>query len=252
MILYYLFGFPMGITSIVLNIPLFYIAYKYISPRYCFNGLYGMLAFSIAWDATAFVQNYTTVNILLACIYGGILEGIGAAMLFRVNAHSGGSDIIAGIINKYRGVGFGTVGFVFNCLIMLVSAYMFGLEISLYTLLSMFITGVVINRVVDGFDFKKNIIIISDKAQELSAAIMEETDRGTTFINAQGGYTGEDKKMLFVVVKLRQVTMVREVVKSIDPVAFVIITDVRDVFGRGFSLPDNYNIKRKYPANPNK
>ena len=240
MIIYFFTGFPMGIASILLNIPLFYFAYRHLGVRYCINGLYGMLAFSLLLDATAFLRNLNALDdIMLACIYGGILDGLGAAMLFRVNAHSGGTDILGSIINKYYGLGIGTVTTAFNAVLMLVSAFMFGLKPALYALTSMFITGFVINRVINGFDFKKKIIIISDKYELISQRIMDDTDRGATYINAQGAYTNLEKRMIFVVVKLRQVMMVRNIIEECDPKAFMIISDVRDVFGKGFTLPDD-------------
>lgn len=240
MVIYFFTGFPMGVASILLNIPLFYIAYRHLGVKYCINGLYGMLVFSILLDATGFLRDINAIDdIMLACIYGGIMDGLGAAMLFRVNAHSGGTDIIGSIINKYYGIGVGTVLTIFNVLLMLCSAFIFGLKPALYALTSMLITGMVINRVIDGFDFKKKVLIISDKYEEITKRIMQDTDRGATYINASGAYTNEEKRIIFVVVKLRQVMMIRNIIEECDPKAFMIISDVRDVFGKGFTLPDD-------------
>lgn len=240
MIIYFFTGFPMGIASILLNILLFYFAHRHLGARYCVNGLYGMLAFSVLLDATAFLRHINALDdIMLACIYGGIFDGLGAAMLFRVNAHSGGTDIFGSIVNKYYGIGIGTVTTAINVVLMLSSAFLFGLKPALYALTSMLITGMVINRVIDGFDFKKKIIIISDKHELIAQRIMQETDRGATYISAQGAYTNLEKRMIFVVVKLRQVMLIRNIIEECDPKAFMIISDVRDVFGKGFTLPDD-------------
>lgn len=238
MIVYFLTGFPMGTFTFIINIPLFYIAYRYISPQYCFNGLYGMIVFSFMWDVTTPLSQLNLVDdIMLSSVYGGAFMGLGAAMVYRVNAHTGGLDIISAIINREYGIGMGTVGIIFNAFLTIISAYLFGIKPALYTLTSAFVTGVVINRVIDGFDFKKNIIIISDEYEQLSAALMQTLDRGATYINAQGAYTKQDKKMIFIVVRLRQVMTVRQIVQSVDPTAFMIISDVRDVVGKGFTLP---------------
>lgn len=238
MIVYFLTGFPMGTFTFIINIPLFYIAYRYISPQYCFNGLYGMIVFSFMWDVTTPLSQLNLVDdIMLSSVYGGAFMGLGAAMVYRVNAHTGGLDIISAIINREYGIGMGTVGIIFNAFLTIISAYLFGIKPALYTLTSAFVTGVVINRVIDGFDFKKNIIIISDEYEQLSAALMQALDRGATYINAQGAYTKQDKKMIFIVVRLRQVMTVRQIVQSVDPTAFMIISDVRDVVGKGFTLP---------------
>lgn len=238
MIIYFATGFPMGTFSFIINIPLFYIAYRYISPQYCFNGLYGMVVFSVLWDIfTPMAQLNLVDDIMLACIYGGAFMGLGAAMIYRVNAHTGGLDIISAIINREYGIGMGTVAIIFNTFLTFISAYMFGIKPALYTMTSVFVTGVVINRVIDGFDFKKNIIIISDEYEKLSHEIMVSLGRGATYIHAQGAYTQQEKKMIFIVVRLRQVMSVRQIVQNIDPTAFMIISDVRDVVGKGFTLP---------------
>lgn len=238
MIVYYLTGFPMGTFTLLINIPLFYIAYRYISPQYCFNGLYGMILFSLLWDATTYLSSYNLVDdIMLACIYGGAFTGLGAAIIYRVNAHSGGLDIISAIISREYGIGMGTVSTLVNTLFMSISAYLFGLKPALYAMTASFVTGIVINRVIDGFDFKKNIIIISDLYEQLAPELMDSLGRGATYIKAQGAYTNQDKKIIFIVVRLRQVMTVRQIVQTIDPAAFMIISDVRDVVGKGFTLP---------------
>lgn len=238
MIVYFLTGFPMGTFTLLINIPLFYIAYRYISPQYCFNGLYGLIVFSLMWDATTFLAQMNLVDdVMLSSIYGGAFMGLGAAMIYRVNAHTGGLDIINAIINREYGIGMGTMSILFNVLLMSVAAYMFGIKPALYTMTSAFVTGTVINRVIDGFDFKKNILIVSDEYEQLSTELMQALDRGATYINAQGAYTKKDKKIIFIVVRLRQVMTVRQIVQQVDPTAFMIITDVRDVVGKGFTLP---------------
>lgn len=238
MIVYYLTGFPMGTFTLLINIPLFYIAYRYISPQYCFNGLYGVIVFSFLWDATTYLSMYNLVDdIMLACIYGGAFTGLGAAIIYRVNAHSGGLDIISAIISREYGIGMGTVSTIVNTLFMGIAAYLFGLKPALYAMTASFVTGIVINRVIDGFDFKKNIIIISDRYEQLGPELMTTLGRGATYINAQGAYTNQTKKMIFIVVRLRQVMTVRQIVQTVDPDAFMIISDVRDVVGKGFTLP---------------
>lgn len=231
-------GFPPGTATIIGNLPLFYIAYKYINKDYCFNGLYGMIMYSLLWDATAHLRYLSPIDdIMLSCVYGGVLMGLGSAIIFRSNAHLGGMDIVGSLVNRRYGIGIGTVCFMFNIGLMFVAMWIFGFKPAMYTLIAMFISSTVLNRVIDGFDFKKNIIIVSDKYEELAHSIMVTTGRGATFINAHGAYTGKDKKMLFIVVKLSQVTIVRRIVTKLDPEAFMIISDVRDVVGRGFSSP---------------
>ncbi len=231
-------GFPPGIATMIANIPLFYIAYKKISKAYCFNGLYGMIVYSLLWDSTSYLKYISPIDdITLACVYGGVLMGFGSAIVFRSNAHTGGLDIVGSLINRRYGIGIGSVSFMFNIVLMFIAMWIFGFKSAMYTLIAMFISSNVLNRVIDGFDFKKKIIIVSDKYELLTKAVMEQTGRGATYIDAYGAYTGKNKKMIFIVVKLSQVTTVRRIVNQIDPESFVIISDVRDVVGRGFSTP---------------
>lgn len=238
MIIYFLTTFPLGVTSILLNIPLFYLAYRYIDTNYCLSGIFGMIVFSLALDATSFLKNAQVMDdIFLSCIYGGLFSGIGASMLYRVNAHSGGTDILGGIVNKYYGLNVATVGFGFNCMLMVIAASLFGLKPAMYTLISMFITSVVANKFTEGFDYKKSIMIISAEPENIATGITKELGRGVTYLFGEGAYTKQNRKVIFVVVKLRQVSLVKAIVTQTDPHAFMIITDVTDVIGKGFSLP---------------
>ena len=238
MIVYFLTTFPLGITSILLNIPLFYLAYRYIDTNYCLSGILGMIVFSLSLDATSFLKDARVMDdIFLSCIYGGLFNGIGASMLYRVNAHSGGTDIIGGIVNKYYGLNIATVSFVFNCLLMVVAASLFGLKPAMYTLVSMFITSVVANKFTEGFDYKKSIMIVSAGPEIIATEITKELGRGVTYLYGEGAYTRQQHKVIFVVVKLRQVSLVKAIVTQTDPHAFMIISDATDVIGKGFSMP---------------
>ena len=236
-IAYYLFGLPVGIVSIILNIPLFILAYKFMNKEYIVGALYGMLAFSFCVDFFHFLSETVIVHDkLLSCIAGGALYGIGAALMYRVGGSGGGMDIVGAIIQKYYSISINNCNFVFNILLLFVGSFLFGIEPVLYTLLTMFVMNKTCNAFVIGFDFKKNIIIISDNPEPIAEAIIKVVGRGVTYLHGEGAFTHRQRDILFVVAKLTQTAKIRSIVRDIDPNAFMIIHDVNDVFGRGFTL----------------
>lgn len=234
---YYVAGLPMGATSLICNVPLFFLAYKYMDREYTIGALYGIVAFSVSLDAFHFLSAYTIVHDkLLACIAGGVLYGIGAACMYRVGGSSGGTDIIGAIIQKNYSISISTTGFIFNLCLLLASVSYFGIEPVLYTLLTFFVMTKTCNAFTTGFDYKKNVIIISNRHHEIAKEIIKVVGRGVTYLHGEGAFTHQHREILFVVAKLTQLAKIRSICKEIDPDAFMIIHDVNDVFGRGFTL----------------
>ncbi len=235
--LYYLFGLPVGIVSIILNIPLFILAYKFMDKDYIIGALFGMLTFSFFIDFFHFMSETVIVHDkMLSCIAGGAMYGIGAALMYRVGGSGGGMDIVGGIIQKYYSISVSNCNFMFNILLLFIGSFLFGIEPVLYTLLTMFVMTKTCNAFVIGFDFKKNIIIISDNPEPIAEAIIKIVGRGVTYLHGEGAFTHRQRDILFVVAKLTQTAKIRSIVRDIDPNAFMIIHDVNDVFGRGFTL----------------
>ncbi len=182
MILYFLFNWPIGLQIIVLNIPIFYAAYRLLDREYIFCGIFGMVVFSIATDATRFLADLNFVDdTLLAAIYGGVISGIGGGMIFRVGGSAGGTDTIATIIKKYYSLNVGLVGFSINVFLMLVAAALFGVKPAMYTLLSFFVGSQVTDTVIAGLNRKKTILIISDENEAIADAILDEVGRALLF-----------------------------------------------------------------------
>ena len=252
---YYIAALPMGVTSFICNIPLFFLAYKYMDREYCISTLYGIIVFSASLDFFHFLSAYTVVHDkLLACIAGGVLYGIGASFMYRVGGSSGGTDIVGAIIQKRYSIPISTTGFAFNICLLLASVSFFGIEPVLYTLLTFFIMSKSCNAFITGFDYKKQVIIISEHYDEIAEAIMKVVGRGVTYISGEGCFTHQHRELVFVVIKLTQLAKVRSIVREIDPGAFMIISDVNDVFGRGFTLkPSGPNFPRpKFPEESGK
>lgn len=237
MILYFLFEWPIGLQIVILNIPIFYAAYRLLDRDYVICGLFGMLIFSFATDATRFLTEVRLIDdTLLAAVYGGVISGIGSGIIFRVNGSAGGTDTIATIIKKYYSLNVGLVGFSINVFLMLVAAALFGVKPAMYTLISFFVSGRVTDAVMQGLNHKKTIMIISDRNDEIAEAIMDEVGRGATFLEGAGAYTGQEKKVLFVVVTLTQIAKIKLITEKMDPHAFMIVQDAAEVLGHGFSV----------------
>ena len=245
MILYYLSGWQVSITNILFNIPLFILAYKLMSRNYFLSGIYGTVALSFWLHVFSPLNGMVPVHdAMLSCIAGGVLHGIGLGTLYRVGGSTGGTDIIGAIVQKFYSISIGTTGFAINFVLLCSGAFFFGLEPALYTLVAYFAVAKVSNAFTDGFDYKKNVFIISEQNEAIAEAIIKIVGRGVTYIEGAGAFTHQHRKMIFCVVKLTQVAKVKQLVKEYDPYAFMIIQDANDVFGRGFTQKANHTVKR--------
>lgn len=237
-ILYYLFKLPIGIQIFAMNIPLLYAAYRFLGKEYAIVTIYGTILFSAAVDATGFLANWQVLDdALISSITGGVLSGLGSGLIFRVNGSAGGLDIVAGIVKKYYSLNFGVVGFAINCVIMLVAGALFGVKLAILTLISMFVSANITDKVVEGFNRKKTIYIVSYNTDEIAQAILNEVGRGATILHGEGAFTRQEKRIIFVVVSLTQIAKIKFLVQAADPSAFMIVQDAAEVMGRGFTLP---------------
>lgn len=237
-IFYFLFGLPIGMQILVFNIPLLYAAYRLLGKEYTIITVYGTILFSLSVDALKFLSTANAIDDpIIAAITGGILSGLGSGLIFRVNGSAGGLDIVAAIIKKYYSFNLGVVGFAANCVIMLVAATLFGLKLAMLTLMSMFVNATLLDKVVEGFNRRKTVYIISQNPDKIVKAILDEVGRGATILQGTGAFTREEKRVIFVVVTLTQIAKVKLLVQETDPHAFMIVSDAAEVLGRGFSLP---------------
>lgn len=237
-IFYYLFQLPIGLQIFLMNVPLLYAAYRLLGKSYTVITIYGTLLFSSTVDALRFLAELSPLDDpILAAITGGIMGGIGSGLIFRVNGSAGGLDIIAAIVKKYYSFNFGFVGFSINCFIMLIAAALFGLKPAILTLISMFVSASITDKVVEGINRKKTVFIVSYKADEIAQAILEEVGRGATLLHGQGAFTRQEKRVIFVVVSLTQISQIKLLAQEADPQAFMIVHDATEVMGRGFTLP---------------
>ncbi|MBU5268830.1 YitT family protein [Clostridium cochlearium] len=237
LILEYTLDIPTGYSVLLINLPLLYLSYKKMDTKFTINTIIGSVSLSIMLILTRPLQKAVVLDdILLLCIYGGILNGIGVGLSFSNQGSTGGLDIVSSVIKKkYENFDIGKISFAFNFLIVVAGAFIFNIKIALYTLVSMYLTATMIDKVVKGFDNKEKLIfIITEKEVEVSKWIMDALGRGVTFLNGEGAYTSKEKKVLYCVVSLSQLPELKHMVKEIDNHAFISILDVSEVQGKGF------------------
>ena len=227
-------GVPLWLTNLLLNIPVFIVAYIKMGKRFIGRTLFGTVMLS-AWLYTLPVIDLAQGDMLLVALFGGVFSGAGMGMVLRANATTGGTDMVAALIQlKIRHYNVAQIMQILDGAIVILGFFVFGLRPSLYAIVAIFVTTKVSDAILEGFKYSKAAYIITDKYEEVAKVLMEELDRGATGLKATGMYTGKDRCVLYCVVSKKQIVTLKEIVVNIDPKAFVIVSDVREVLGEGF------------------
>ncbi|WP_324270407.1 YitT family protein [Fusobacterium polymorphum] len=233
LILHYLTNIDISYIYLGLNIPLIIIAYMFIGKNFVFKTLFATLVLTIFLKVFGSFRGPID-DILMASIFGGGINGIAIGIVFYAGGSTGGTDIIAKIINKYYGIAIGKILLTIDFIILSMVAFIFGKIIFMYTLISLLVSAKMIDIIQEGIYSAKGVTIITNKEEELRKRIMEDTGRGITLINAKGAYTQKEIGMLYCVVGKYQLMKVKNIVKEIDPEAFMIVNQVHEVVGKGF------------------
>ncbi len=237
MIINQLAGLPVGVMTIVLNIPLFVLAWRYFGLEFIISSLVGMALSSAFIDLFALTGVVLTNDVMLACVIGGVIKGAGIGLVYYVGATTGGIDIVAKFLRqKSPHVNFGTIILGLDVVIVLAYALILNkYESAMYSIIAMFVVSKVIDLVLYGLDNSCVCYIISEKSQEIIKEItLGQMHRGVTILKATGAYTGADKQVILSVIKRQQIAVIRRIIKSIDQNAFFVVVDAKNVFGHGF------------------
>lgn len=234
-ILYYFAKIPMGLSIIVMNIPLFIISYFRSGKGFLLKSIYATILYSEMIDVLSQIETFTTDK-FLDCIYGGILIGIGLGLVFKARASTGGTDLIVQIIKSYsnRIRTSNTLALMDGIIVFLNLIFFRQIEIGLYSAIEIFIIDKMIDLVFEGINFSKMLYIVSDKYEEISDIINVEIESGSTGLYGKGMFTSKERMILMCVTKRRNVMTIKNLALQIDPNAFIIITDAREVYGLGF------------------
>jgi uncharacterized membrane-anchored protein YitT (DUF2179 family) len=230
--IYYLFPFmPVGVTNFLLNIPLFVVGWVFVGRRFFYYSLAGMTIFSLALLAP--VPSFPIHDPLLKALTAGIISGVGSGVILKSLGSGGGLDILSVILLKRFSIRIGTTVMAFNCTLMLACLFRFNLEIVLYTLIYLFVTTQLINLVVTGLNQRKAVMVISPKWQEIAREIMDNMQRGVTIVDGEGGYTGQEQRILYSVITFQELSRFKEMVLQQDPEAFMVVAETLEVMGKG-------------------
>ncbi len=234
-ILYYLLKIPMGTSILIINIPLFIISIYKVGKTFFLKSLIGTISLSIFIDFLDKL-NPLTEDRFLACIYGGIIIGFGTALILKVNSSTGGTDLVGKVVKEYRPTTrIGNIITILDVVIIILNAIFFKeIEVGLYSAITIYLMGKIIDIIFEGIYFTKLILIISEKNEEIAKQIGEKIQRGVTGLLGKGMYTNKEKLVLMCAAGRGDVNRIKIVAKKIDPKCFIIITNSREVVGLGF------------------
>ena len=230
----YLWNWPVGMTSMLLNLPLFLIGFRSMGRVFVFRSFVATVLFSACIDLIRLPPLID--DMLLASVYGAILLGLGLGLIMRGGATTGGSDMIARMVNKrFPLLTVGTFLFIVDCSVILAAGFTMSAEKALYALINIFVSAKVVDLVLAGFGSAKACFIITGRAERIADRILHELDRGATLVPAKGAYSKEDRTVLISVVSNAEVIPLKRIVRSEDEKAFVFISDTHETLGEGFA-----------------
>lgn len=237
-VLHYLLGTPVGLVALCFDVPLTLIGIKFLGPKFGMKTVVGFSLTAVFTDMLTYLWGFEPLvkgDALLSSLFGGVLAGLGLGLIFKSKATSGGSDIVAMILARYTRMPLGLLMIYVDSVIVLVGLLVFrDWKIPLYSWIVIYVTGKVIDVVLEGVSHEKSIFIISDRHEEIRDKIIHDLDRGGTFIDGKGMYNMADKRIIFTVVSRRELGLLQEYIHEIDPRAFLTVTDATEILGEGF------------------
>jgi uncharacterized membrane-anchored protein YitT (DUF2179 family) len=228
---------PIGLMILVGNIPLFILGWRYLGgPRFALRTALAVATYSILTDVLAFYLPAQGVvkDLVLNCLYGAVLSGVGLGLVYRGKGTSGGSDILGRILNDKIGISISQAYLLTDSAIILLAGFVFTWENALYALVVTYVSGLAAEMILEGSDIFRTAMIITTKPQEATQKIMDEMGRGVTRLAGTGGYTGADRPVLYCVITRPEVSQIKAIVKEVDPNAFMVIGQAHEALGEGF------------------
>lgn len=229
-------GLPVGLLSAALNVPLFMLSWKSMGRAFAVKSMIGMLGVSLFIDILP--DSSLIDDPMLASVFGGVIMGAGVGLVIRGGATTGGTDMAATLIHRrYPVFTVGGLLLTVDFCVIFASGFVFSIPSAMYALIAVFLSTRVMDRVIEGFGSAKAFFVFSVHAGSIADAVMEQLGRGATLIHAQGAYLKRESDVLLCVVSRLQIPQFKAIVQDIDPVAFLMVTDVREALGEGFTRP---------------
>ncbi|MCD4724477.1 MAG: YitT family protein [Bacteroidales bacterium] len=231
-------GFPIGMTALVFDIPLTLIGIRVLGPRFGIKTVVGFVLTAVFVDALTYLWGVKALvpdDVLLSSIFGGVFIGLGLGLIFKSKATSGGSDIVAMIISKYTRQPLGQLMIYVDSVIVIVGLFAFqDWKIPLYSLIVIYISGRVVDLVLQGISYDKTLLIISEKHPEIRDKIINDLNRGGTFLKGEGMYNGTEKSIIYTVLNRRELAILQDFISRVDPDAFLTVINANEILGKGF------------------
>lgn len=232
-VLNYLFHWPVGTTSLLMNIPLFIIGYRAMGRVFVIRSLVATVLFSVLIDLIPLPP--MTEQPLLGAVFGGVLLGAGLGLILRGGATTGGTDMVARMIhNRFQHISVGAFLFLIDCCVVLMAGFFIEAEYALYAFVALYAASKLIDVVMVGLTREKACYIISTQHEQVKREIMEKLDRGVTVLHAEGGYSGQERPVLLCVLSAQELGRLKAIVREADEDAFLFISDAHEVLGEGF------------------
>lgn len=237
-IIHHYTGFPIGMTALVFDIPLTLIGIRVLGPRFGIKTVVGFVLTAVFVDGLTYLWGVKALvpdDMLLSSIFGGVFIGLGLGLVFKSKATSGGSDIVAMIISKYTRQPLGQLMIYVDSLIVIAGLFAFNdWKIPLYSLIVIYVTGRVVDLVLQGISYDKTLLIISEKYPEIRDKIINDLNRGGTFLKGEGMYNGTEKSIIYTVLNRRELAILQDFISKIDPDAFLTVINANEILGKGF------------------
>lgn len=233
-ILHYLYHWPVGWVVFILNVPLFLIGLKMVGRKFLVLSFLGVVLLALTLQVTTHMP-VLTKDTLLSAIFGGVLSGVGMGLIFRSRGSLGGTDILAVFLSRSTPLSVGQILLGMDAIIFMATAVLFRPEAAMYAAIYMFIATRVIDLVQEGMSHSKAVLVVTQEPEGVAREIMDKLERGVTLFKAEGAYSGEAKKVVYCVVSRTELTQVKEIVRKLDPRAFLTVSEVPEVVGEGFA-----------------
>jgi uncharacterized membrane-anchored protein YitT (DUF2179 family) len=235
----YYTNWPIGLMILIGNAPLFLLGWRFLGGRrFASRTALAVLVYSVAVDLIPRLHilpaGGITDDILLNSLYGAVVSGVGYGLVYRARATSGGSDILARILNHYRSVPMTQSYLLVDSLVILAAGFVFSWKAALYALITLYVSGMVSETVLEGPGTVRTAIIVTSQARIISERVLSEMERGVTILQGTGGYTGEDRPVVYCVITRSEVAQLKTIVHEADPQAFIVIGQAHEVLGEGF------------------
>lgn len=231
---HYLFDWSPGVVNFVLNAVLIVVGYKFFEKRAFVYTLISIAACSLFMFLTEDVGKQLTGDTLLASVFAGFLVGVGLGLIFRSGGTSGGTTILAQLANQYFGWSIAKAMLILDVAVVVASVFIIGLEKAMYTLLVVYIGSKAIDFIVEGLDERVAVLIISNEPERVLNAITKKMSRGLTVLDGHGGYTGQDKQVLYLVINKQEIVQLKHIIREIDEFAYVTVHNVHEMMGKGY------------------